>query len=156
MKWICDTKNITIMMKNNKIFSSFMSFSSLLSSVSECTSNTERFELLIELAAELPPMPSNLKTPQNKIIGCASQAWIAAEKKDDGSIQLWADGEAQISKGFLALLVEGLSGLSAQEILNTPESELQQSGLITSLSPSRSNGALASFRKMKEVVQAIQ
>lgn len=130
-------------------------FYSILEEFSECTSSEERFELLIEYAKKNTPISEELKNSSNKIEGCASNAWIFAKKNNNEKIVFFADGESQISKGFLAMMVFGLSGCSQKEILSISESELMSSGIISSLSPSRGNGILSSFKKMQSIVRTL-
>lgn len=129
------------------------SLQSVLQDFSECTSSTEKFEFLIELAKELPVFPEAYKIPENKILGCASSAWIVAKKNTDGTFSFFADADAQIAKGFLAMLVLGFEGATKEEILATSETFLKEYGITSSLSPSRANGALASFEALKKKVQ---
>ena len=38
----------------------------------------ERFRYIISLGKELPPMPDEAKTEENRVQGCQSQAWLIA------------------------------------------------------------------------------
>jgi cysteine desulfuration protein SufE len=129
----------------------------LLEEFSGISDTKEKFEFLIELAEELPKFLPENKTPENKIIGCASDAWIKVEtspKKNisgENIIQISGIGDAVISKGILSFFIQCFHGLSAKEILdiqkNFPDIFID-SGVITSLSPSRANGAKAMLEKI--------
>jgi len=125
----------------------------LLQDFSEISDIKERFEFLLEISEELEGFPETLKTEEHKIQGCASNAWIVVspEKTENSIIKISGTGDALISRGILAFFVQCFEGLSAQEILdiqkNFPEIFVE-SGVISSLSPSRANGAKAMLEKI--------
>lgn len=121
----------------------------LIESFQETETSSEQFELFIELSSELPPFPTKDKCEAYKIPGCASNAWVKAEQKNNG-VHLTADADALISKGFLAFFVLGFKGWTAEQICTFNPSILKSEGIISSLSPSRSNGALASLKKIQD------
>jgi sulfur transfer protein SufE len=45
------------------------------------------------------------------------QVWASAELDSEGRLRLAADSDAELSRGLAAVLVEGLSGLTPQELL---------------------------------------
>src|SRR6266487_5648515 len=76
----------------------------------------ERYGHIIELGKNLPALPEDLKTDENKVRGCQSNAWLASEKKD-GRIYFKVDSDALIVKGLAALLQRVFSGHTPDEIL---------------------------------------
>lgn len=115
----------------------------------------EKFQFLGELADELPPFDDTQKVPVNEVKGCASKAWIVITQ-NAGKIFISGEGEAQISKGILAFFSLGLSGCTVEEIKNITDDDLKKTGILTSLSPSRSNGALSIWERIKKEVQMVQ
>ena len=95
---------------------------------------------------EIPP---ESKIPDNKVNGCVSQVYITADFKDD---KVWykGDSDAQLVKGLVALLIEGLNGLSPDEILAVTPDFIEETGLKVSLTPSRANGFYNIFQTMKK------
>jgi len=108
-----------------------------------------RYELLIWLAQKLEPMPEASKVPDNKVQGCVSQVFISASL-DDGKVVYTGDSDSQLVKGLVALLVQGLNGLPAKEILDVNPDFIQETGLNVSLTPSRANGFYNIFQMMKQ------
>jgi cysteine desulfuration protein SufE len=110
-----------------------------------------KFEQLIWYAKKLQPFPEEWKTPENKVNGCASQVYINAELKD-GLVVFHGDSNAQLVKGLVAFLVDGLTNQPPQTILAIEPDFIAETGLNVSLSPSRSNGFYNIFKLMKTKV----
>ncbi|MBE9192310.1 SufE family protein [Gloeocapsopsis crepidinum LEGE 06123] len=109
----------------------------------------QRYEQLIWYAKRLKEFPEGNKVPENKVPGCVSQVYITAGL-DQGKVWYQGDSDSALVKGLVALLVEGLSGLSPEEILQVSPEFIKDTGLNASLTPSRSNGFYNIFQKMKE------
>jgi sulfur transfer protein SufE len=115
-----------------------------------------RYKQLLFYAAKLPPLPEDLRTPENKVEGCVSQVWVVAElRQEDGRVYWRADSDSQLTKGLAALLVGGLSGCSPEEILSVTPGFIEALGLKQSLTPSRNNGFLNMLRKMQRATLAL-
>ena len=108
----------------------------------------DRYQLLIDLGNEQPPLDDQYKTESNLIDGCQSRVWLQADYRD-GLLWFTAESDALIVKGIVALLIRVLSGHTPQEILNTELYFIDQIGLKEHLSPTRSNGLLAMVKQMK-------
>lgn len=109
----------------------------------------DRYQMLIDLGEELPPMEEEYKTQQNLIDGCQSQVWLQADMTEDGKIVFSADSEALIVKGIIALLLKVISGHTPDEILQSELYFIDRIGLKDHLSPTRSNGLLAMVKQIK-------
>jgi BolA-like protein 1 len=80
--------------------------------------------------------------------GCVSQVWVIPELRN-GKMYWTADSDAQLTKGLAALLVQGLSGCTPQEVVRIEPEFIEMLGLKQSLTPSRNNGFLNMFRLMQ-------
>jgi cysteine desulfuration protein SufE len=100
-------------------------------------------------------MPEEGKTPENKVHGCVSQVYITAAIKE-GKVWYQGDSDAQLVKGLVALLIEGLNGLPPQEILQVTPNFIEETGLKMSLTPSRANGFYNIFQMMQKKALAFQ
>ena len=109
----------------------------------------QRYEQLLWYAKKLQEMPQEFKTPENKVNGCVSQVYITADL-EDGKILYRGDSDAQLVKGLVALLIEGLNGLTPEEILQVAPDFIEETGLKVSLTPSRANGFYNIFQTMKK------
>ncbi|MBL7896889.1 MAG: SufE family protein [Crocinitomicaceae bacterium] len=108
----------------------------------------EKYEYIIELGKDLPPLDDQYKKPENVIKGCQSTVWLHTEKKNDHIIYT-ADADAIITKGLIALLIQVLSNEKPDDILNSDLRFIKEIGLQEHLSPTRSNGLLAMVKQMK-------
>lgn len=109
----------------------------------------DRYEMIIEMGNELPPMPEEEKTPQHIIEGCQSRVWINGEVDSNGLLQLRADSDAVIVKGIIAMLLKVLSGQKPSDIVNADLYFIDKVGLKEHLSPTRSNGLVSMVRHIK-------
>ena len=62
----------------------------------------DRYQLLIDLGNDVPPLDPKYKTEQNLIQGCQSRVWLQADLVD-GNIIYQAESDALIVKGIVAL-----------------------------------------------------
>ena len=109
----------------------------------------EKYEHIISLGRELAPMDPADKVDDNLIKGCQSRVWLAARKDDAGHVTFTADSDTIITKGLVALMVRALSDAPAADIAGANLSFLDEIGLHSHLSPTRSNGLQAMVKQMK-------
>ncbi|MGB3691709.1 MAG: SufE family protein [Spirulinaceae cyanobacterium] len=109
----------------------------------------QRYEQLLWYAKKLEEMPQEDKTPENKVSGCVSQVYITANL-EDGRVLYQGDSDAQLVKGLVALLIQGLNGLPPEEIVKVTPDFIEETGLKVSLTPSRANGFYNIFRTMQK------
>jgi cysteine desulfuration protein SufE len=104
------------------------------------TDPKQKYEQLILYGQKVPALPETEKVPANRVAGCVSQVYITARLDADRRVIYAGDSDALISKGFVGLLITALSGLTPEEIAQVPEDFIQSTGLVASLTPSRTNG----------------
>lgn len=108
----------------------------------------DKYQYLIDMSKQMPPIASQFKTPQYLIKGCQSNVWLNAELID-GQVHYSADSDALITKGIATLLIKALNNQSPADILNTELYFIDRIGLKENLSPTRSNGLVAMLKQMK-------
>jgi len=114
-----------------------------------------RYEYVLWFAKRVPELPEAQAIAANRVPGCTSQVYLTATLQD-GKVSFQAIADAQIPKGLVGLLIEGLNGATPAEILALTPDFIQQTGLDISLTPSRSNGFYNIFRFMQAKVAAFQ
>lgn len=115
----------------------------------------QKYEYLIELGKDLPLIEDALKVDENLIKGCQSRVWLHA-KMNDGKLEFFADSDAIITKGLVALVIRVLSGHSPKEIIEAELNFIPAIGLSDHLSPTRSNGLASMVKNMKLYALAFQ
>lgn len=116
---------------------------------------TEKYEYIIDLGKQLPPLDPAYKTEAFLVKGCQSQVWLHAFLKDN-KLQLEADSDAIITKGIIALLVKIYNGLSPAEIAGSDLYMLEKIGLESHLSPTRANGLRSMVNHIRSFAERIQ
>lgn len=109
----------------------------------------DRYQLLIDLGSEQPPLDELYKTENNLIEGCQSRVWLQADLMPDGTVRFLAESDALIVKGIVSLLVRVYSGHTPDEILCNEPYFVEAVGLKEHLSPTRSNGLVAMIKQMR-------
>ena len=113
-----------------------------------------RYEYVLWLAKKLQPLPEEFRNDAFKVKGCVSQVYVVAELRD-GRLHWQGDSDAAITKGLLALLIEGLEGLDPAAAAAIDPAFLAETGLQASLTPSRANGFLNILRMMQAQASAL-
>lgn len=110
----------------------------------------DRYQYLIKKGSELPAMDQRYKITDNSLIGCQSRVWIAAELVD-GKIIFYADSDAKITRGIIAVLLNVVNGHTPKEIYNAEFYFLERIGFKSNLSPARVNGLNAIVKRIYEL-----
>ena len=108
----------------------------------------DKYAHLIEQARSLAPMDGALKTEANEVRGCQSKVWLHAERQGN-AVRFFADSDALITKGLIALLLRVLDGQPASAVASAPLSFLAAIGLQEHLSPTRANGLDAMVKRLR-------
>lgn len=108
-----------------------------------------RYEYVLWLAKKLEPMPADQQTEAIQVKGCVSQVFVQG-RLDDGLMRWRGDSDALITKGLLALLIQGLDGLTPEQVQSMDPAFIAATGLQASLTPSRANGFLNILRTMQQ------
>lgn len=109
----------------------------------------ERYEYVIKLGRQLPPMEEGLKTDDRLIQGCQSRVWLNS-RYEDGRMWFDADSDSVITKGLIALFIKVFSGQTPEDILSSDLSFVEKTGLKEHLAPTRANALNLMAMQMKQ------
>jgi cysteine desulfuration protein SufE len=118
------------------------------------TDPKRRYEYVLWLAKKLEPLPEEFRNEAFKVKGCVSQVFVVGQLVE-GKLHWRGDSDAAITKGLLALLIEGLEGMTPDQITNLDPSFIGATGLQASLTPSRANGFLNILKLMQVQAKAL-
>jgi cysteine desulfuration protein SufE len=104
----------------------------------------DRLQLLLEFSQELPELPERFADHPDlleRVAECQSPVFIFVEV-DDGIVHLHATAprEAPTTRGFASILVQGLAGLTVEQVLAVPPDYPLTLGLTEAVSPLRIRG----------------
>lgn len=108
----------------------------------------DKYNYLIELGRDCPIIEEKDKKETNLIKGCQSRVWVSAELID-GKMDIKADSDAVITKGIVTLLLRVFNNQPPQEVYDSELYFIDEIGLSTHLSPTRSNGLVAMVKQIK-------
>jgi cysteine desulfuration protein SufE len=116
----------------------------------------ERYQYIIELGDELPPMDPEDQVDENKVDGCMSTVWLVARSTGEPPvIELSADSDSSLVKGLIAVLLRVFSGRPPSEILEFDvEGLFDRLDLKEHLSRSRTNGLRSMIRRIRELASS--
>jgi len=113
----------------------------------------DKYQYLIDMGRNVPPMADGLKIDENKLKGCQSVVYFSNTYNDDGTITFMANSDAAIVQGLIALMLKVFSEKQPQEILDIDISFLKQIGLDEHLSPTRKNGLSSLVSSIKNAAK---
>ena len=118
----------------------------------------DRLQLLLEFSNELPDLPERYVDHPDlleRVEECQSPVFMFVEVDDDNIVHMFvtAPKEAPTTRGFASILVQGLAGLTVQEVLDIPDDFPQDLGLTEAVSPLRVRGMTALLGRAKRQVR---
>jgi cysteine desulfuration protein SufE len=115
----------------------------------------EKLELLLQYAEQMPALPDWLQQDRSQmefVPECMTPVYVHAEL-EVGQMTFYFDvpDESPTVRGYAALMGEGLSGATPEQVLSVPGDFYQQMGLDRVLSHQRLNGITAILAHMKRL-----
>ena len=116
---------------------------------------TDRLQMLLEFSESLPEVPEGL-VPEDaweQVVECQSPVFIHVDcETEKPVIYATAPQAAPTTRGFASILVQGLSGLSREEILAVPGDFPQSLGLNEAVSFLRLRGMAGMLARIQRQV----
>lgn len=109
----------------------------------------DKYSYIIEIGNSCPIIEEKEKTENNLIKGCQSRVWVSAKLDENGLMQITADSDAVITKGIITLLLRVFNNQKPQDVYSAELKFVNEIGLKSHLSPTRSNGLLSMIKQIK-------
>ena len=118
----------------------------------------DRLLLLLDFSNELPELPAHyIEHPDllEQVEECQSPVFIFVDIDEAGIVHLYATApkEAPTTRGFTSILVQGLAGLTAEQVLAVPDDYPSDLGLTAAVSPLRIRGMTALLGRTKRQIR---
>ena len=98
----------------------------------------DKYNYLIKLEKDFPPIDSKYKIEDNLIKGCQVKTWFHSAFKDE-KVFYDIDSRSVIIRAIIALLIKVLSGQKPEDIKNADLYFIDKIGLGENFSPVRAN-----------------
>jgi SufE protein probably involved in Fe-S center assembly len=111
----------------------------------------ERYRQLLQLSKQVPSMPVQWRHPDHEVSGCESRVWLLLCKDESGQCHFAVDSESRIVKALLITLLAAVNHQPADKIqLIQVASYFDELGFAQHITPSRTNGLQAVWKKMSD------
>ena len=116
----------------------------------DCFDSMERYELLFEYSAKHPsPLPPEEWTDENQVHGCQSRAHIECSLDSSGRFLMRGGADAQIVQGLMSVTAMAVNGMKPERVSSMSPEYADAMGIRNSLTPSRANGFLNMFERVR-------
>ncbi|MEC5198357.1 cysteine desulfuration protein SufE [Arthrobacter sp. PL16] len=123
----------------------------------------DRLQLLLDFSRGLPSLPERYSEhPEllEQVVECQTPLFLTMEIGDtpERPVHLFfsAPPEAPTTRGFAGVLLEGLDGLPAAEVLAIPDDVPDRLGLTRAITPLRMRGMSAMLGRIKRKIREAQ
>ena len=115
-----------------------------------CFDSMERYELLFEYAKKHPsPLPPEEWNDANQVHGCQSRAHVECIRDESGNFLMRGGADAQIVQGVMSVPAMAVNGMNPEEVSTMSPDYADAMGIRNSLTPSRANGFLNMFERVR-------
>jgi cysteine desulfurase/selenocysteine lyase len=118
----------------------------------------QRYQYILELGEELPPLPDQYRTEANRVHGCQSTVFLTARQRPGSAdvVEFLADSDADLVRGLIGLLERLFSGQRAADVLAFDvEGFFARVGLDQHLTLGRRNGLAAMVQRVRNFAAAV-
>ena len=116
----------------------------------DCFDSMERYELLFEYAKKHPsPLPAEEWNESNQVHGCQSRAHVVCSIDESGKFLMRGGADAQIVQGLMCVTAMAVNGMTPENVSNLAPNYADAMGIRNSLTPSRANGFLNMFERVR-------
>ncbi len=135
---------------SNHPFGSDITSEDIIEAFKKLNTWEEKYRYIIQIGKKIPTMNKAQRELAKKVTGCENDVWIDLYQNEN-KFHFFADSDARIIKGFIAIILTAINKKNRNEILSLDfHAYLEALGLLDQLSGSRKNGISAIILHIKE------
>lgn len=123
----------------------------------------DRLQLLVDFSEELPALPAHIvarREQMEPVTECQSPVFLLVELDDRRAgtgvrVHVRAPAQSPTTRGFAAVLCQGLDGVPAEQVLRLPSDLPARLGLTGVVSPLRLHGMGGLLGRLKRQVREL-
>jgi cysteine desulfurase/selenocysteine lyase len=118
----------------------------------------ERYQYLLDMGEDIPPLPDEFRTEANRVRGCQSTVFLWARKRPGTAdmVEFLADSDADLVRGLIAVLQRLYSGQKAEQVrVFDIEGFFARLGLDQHLTLGRRNGLAAMVQRIRHFAASL-
>lgn len=132
--------------------SDLITLEELIEEFQDVDDKMERLEMVFELSEEVDFLELEFWTDLTRVRGCQSEAHVLVSIENE-VVKLKAGADSKLVQGLMGILTIALRDISPSKALELTPDFAGEMGVLTSLSPSRSNGFRNMFDKVMNEIQ---
>lgn len=133
--------------------SDLITLEELIEEFQDVDDKMERLEMVFELSEEVDFLELEFWTDLTRVRGCQSEAHVMVSIENE-VVKLKAGADSKLVQGLMGILTIALRDISPSKALELTPDFAGEMGVLTSLSPSRSNGFRNMFDKVMNEIQS--
>ena len=133
--------------------SDLITLEELIEEFQDVDDKMERLEMVFELSEEVDFLELEFWTDLTRVRGCQSEAHVLVSIENE-VVKLKAGADSKLVQGLMGILTIALRDISPSKALELTPDFAGEMGVLTSLSPSRSNGFRNMFDKVMNEIQS--
>lgn len=125
----------------------------------ELADSDDQIDYLIDLGMDLPQLPEDARTEENRVHGCLSNVWLVASTTDADPpvVEFVANSDSVIVSGLIVVVMALYSGKTPQEIAAIDaQAAFEKLGLDRHLSTQRRNGLSGMVKRVQQLAAHAQ
>ena len=133
--------------------SGLITLEELIEEFQDVDDKMERLEMVFELSEEVDFLELEFWTDLTRVRGCQSEAHVLVSIENE-VVKMKAGADSKLVQGLMGILTIALRDISPSKALELTPDFAGEMGVLTSLSPSRSNGFRNMFDKVMNEIQS--
>lgn len=111
-----------------------------------------QYEYLLEISTDLPRIPEEKRSAENKVPGCQSGVWLLMSC-EEGRVRVTADSDALIIRGILSVIVSLFDERTPEEIVAYVPRFIEETNIRQQITTDRFDGINSIINSIRNFAQ---